>query len=329
MRRLKRYQFDKRGFLFDMEDAISILTFQRKEKFEGERTIRLFQFRTWILFPDIGQESYAKWAETIAAVKYLERIEENYFADDESARLREIDENPSVDLTHKPHQTNKMIETFRARDATYKQLYDQFVGRRGGTLEILYTPAPSDFDRAIKDRIERMDIVANLVEYWLRYIQHAGSVPKVAGSSDPLNLSHATFFYWWPTHAIRGTRGKTPTNKSVSPKTMATWWNKMEHSAIFVYLIRKHNFDKQLPTDTADDFFIDDLIRSSEEKSELIRFFGTYAYVTETLKKSGCDLVYLRIPEAVPRIPVSTDPFTPQELKTISQYEQYYLKMRE
>ena len=77
-----------------MEDAISILTFQRKEKFEGERTIRLFQFRTWILFPDIGQESYAKWAETIAAVKYLERIEENYFADDESARLREIDENP-------------------------------------------------------------------------------------------------------------------------------------------------------------------------------------------------------------------------------------------
>jgi hypothetical protein len=281
------------------------------------------------LFPDTQQENHAKWAETISAVKYLDRIEENYFADEESARLRERDENSSVDLTHKPQQTLKIIETFRARDATYKQLYDQFIGRRGGPLEILYTPSPSDFDKAIKDRIERLDIVANLVEYRLRCTQHADAVPKADRSSDLLNSSHAMFFYWWPTHAIKGGRGKTPTNKSVSPRTMVTWWNKMENSAIFVYLIQRNGFDQQISTDTADDFFIDDLIRSSKENSELIRFFGTYAYVAETLKKSGCDLVYVKIPEAIPRIPIPTAPFSAHELKTISQYPQYYMMMRD
>jgi hypothetical protein len=329
LRRLNRHRFNNQGqIVLDLEDTISLLTFQREEKFEGERAIRLFQFRTWILFPDTQQENSAKWAETISAVKYLDRIEENYFADEESARLRDRDENPSVNLNDKPDQTVKIIQNFRTRNTTYRQLYDQFIGRRGGALEILYTPSPPDFDKAIKDRIEYLDIVANLVEYRLRYTQHEDAVPKASRSSDLLNSSHAMFFYWWPTHAIEGRRGKTPINKSVHPRTMGDWFGKMEYSAIFIYLIQRHGFGQQIPTETADDFFIDDLIRSSKEKSELIRFFGTYAYVAEMLKKSDCDLVYVRIPEAIPRIPISTDPFTAEELKTISDYEPNYLKMK-
>jgi hypothetical protein len=330
LRRLNRRRFNHRGqIVLDLEDTISLLTFGRNEKFEGERAICLFQFVTWILFPDTQRNRYAEWAAMISAVKYLDRIEENYFAAEEDVRLRDRDETPVVNLNDKPDQTIRIIESFKRKNATYRQLYDRFIGRRGGTLELLYTPSPTDFDEAIRSRIKQLDIIANLVEYRLRCAQHMEALPRADHSSDLLNSSHAMFFYWWPTHTIKGVRGKTPTNKSVSPRTMGTWWKQTEDSAIFLYLTQRHYFDQQIPTETADDFFIDGIIRASEKKSDLTRFFGMYAYVVDTLKQADCDLLYVKVPKEIPRIPVKTSPFTAQELKTISQYPQHYMTMRD
>jgi hypothetical protein len=94
----------------------------------------------------------------------------------------------------------------------------------------------------------------------------------------------------------------------------------MGASAIFGYLIKKHEF-KQLPADADDDLFADKLLRSANDTTELLRFFGTYAFVADAFKKANCDLIYVKIPKAVPRIPVSTTAFTETELRTISQYE--------
>ena len=89
MRRLERI-FDKKGILvFDVEDVVKLLAHKREEAFEGERAIRLFQFRAWILCPGTNEANAPKWAALITAVKFLDRAEEDYFCDEEDARQRE------------------------------------------------------------------------------------------------------------------------------------------------------------------------------------------------------------------------------------------------
>jgi hypothetical protein len=71
--------------IFYLEDVVRLLTHARKETFNGERAVRLFQFQTWILYPDKPQ--YLKWAGLSAAAKLLDRMEENHFVDEDDARL--------------------------------------------------------------------------------------------------------------------------------------------------------------------------------------------------------------------------------------------------
>jgi len=333
MRRLNKYVLGKPGIIvLDLQDVVALLSHQRKEAFEGERAVRLFQFRTWIVFPafsDSTETNYPRWAELITAAKFLDRVEEHHFADREDARQRELDElTVMVNLNDKPPQTLDRIETLRKDNKAYRDIYDRLIGRRGGLLALLSTPAPADFDRAINDRIDHMHIISDLIDYRLRYIQHCSDNPKLSADQNGANHNHALFFCWWPTHEVKGKRGKTSPNKSVSTKTMRTWWNKLEGSALFIYLIQNHGF-RQFPMDTDDDFFVDNLLRDSKDETEILRFLGAYAYLTETFKKAHGDLVYVPIPESIPRVPISTSPFSEAELETISQYDEHYTSMTE
>ena len=84
MRRIAKYISDEKGLpTFDVEDVVSLFAHKREEAFEGERAVRLFQFRAWILCPGTNEANAPKWAALIAAVKFLDRMEEDYFADEE------------------------------------------------------------------------------------------------------------------------------------------------------------------------------------------------------------------------------------------------------
>ena len=123
----------------DLADILALLTGAREQSFQCELPIRLFQFRTWILFPQTQKESYAKWAGFLAAAKYLDRAEENYFVDHEAQRFPE--ERPSlVNLNDKAPQTLARIELLRRKNASYREIYDQFIGRPGGLLGLLQLP---------------------------------------------------------------------------------------------------------------------------------------------------------------------------------------------
>ena len=141
-----------------------------------------------------------------------------------------------------------------------------------------------------------MPIISDLIDYRLRYIQHGSGNQKVTADPNGANHNHALFFCWWPTRQVKSGRGKTSPNKSVSIKTMRKWWKKFERSALFIYLIQKHGFH-QLPMDTDDDSFVDDLLRESNDTSELLRFLGAYAYLVETFMKAKSDLFYVSVPE--------------------------------
>jgi hypothetical protein len=328
MPRLGRHVIHDEGFLvFNLEGAVKLLAHQRDERFEGERAICLFQFQTWILFPDPDKAKYVHWAGLIAAVKLLEQMDDDHFIDEEGARLRSEGENGFVNLGDRPPQTLRRIGTLRNHSNAYRQIYDRFIGRRGGLLGLLHAPTPSEFDQAINSRIDPIHIVSELIDYQLRYIQHSSEDSKLAAEPNGANYNHAVFFCWWPTREIKSGRGKTSPNKSVSIKTMGTWWDKFEMSALFVYLIKKHGFD-QLPIDTDDDSFADKLLRESKETEEIIRFLGAYAYLVETFEKANSDLAWTPVPESVARVPVLTPPFSKAELNTISQYKENHLKMR-
>ena len=193
---------------------------------------------------------------------------------------------------------------------------------------MLDAPSLADFDREIQKRFGRMHIVSDLIDYRLRYIQHGRSNRKVAADPNCANHNHALFFCWWPTHLVKSGRGKTSPNKSVSPKTRRKWWKIFEESALFIYLIQKHGFH-QLPMDTDDDSFVGKLLHESSDKGEVLRFLGAYAYLVESFMKAHGDLFHVWVPDSIPRIPISTPPFSKAEVETISQYNENYLLMTE
>jgi hypothetical protein len=140
MERLKRVTDEKGLSIFDVEDVVALLAHQRGEAFEGERAIRLYQFRIWILFPGTNEANAAKWAALIAAAKFLDRAEEDYFFQEKDARQRRADDRTLMDLTHKPPQTLTRIELLKKHNNAYRQIYDRLIGRRGGLLALLDAP---------------------------------------------------------------------------------------------------------------------------------------------------------------------------------------------
>jgi hypothetical protein len=207
MRRIKQVIDELHTQIFDLEDAVTLLVREREENFEGERAIRLFQFHTWIMFPD--SPLYSTWAGFLAAAKYLTRIEEEHFTDEESARFaREDRESTLVNLRDMPPQTVNRILALRSANKAYRQIYDRFIARPGGLLALLNTPTPTQFDVAVNYRIDHLYIVADLVDYRLRYLQHPEQIKNVIG--DGANHNHALWFCWFPTRSIPSKRGKTP-----------------------------------------------------------------------------------------------------------------------
>jgi hypothetical protein len=103
---------------------------------------------------------------------------------------------------------------------------------------------------------------------------------------------------------------------------------KLATSAFFVYLNDTHGF-KQLPPTTDDDFFVDELLRLSNDTAELKRFFGAYLYLTNTFREAGGDFAYVPVPASIKPVSISTSRFSKTELETISHYDEHYLSMND
>jgi hypothetical protein len=223
MRRIKVVFNKRQGVpIFAIDNIISLLTHQREEAFEGERAIRLFQFQTWILFPD--DTDYTNWAGLIAATKVLDRLDEDIFIDDEDARLRAEELTTGVDLNDRPPQKIKRLQRLQKERLSFRKIYDQFIGESGGLLGLVNSPTTGQFDHQMSTRVARMNVISNLIDYRLRYVEH--QLPLRKEKAAGANHNHAMFFCWWPTHEIEGERGRTSDDKSVTPRTMREWWKK-------------------------------------------------------------------------------------------------------
>jgi hypothetical protein len=301
-----------------LQDIVKLLVGEREPRFEFERVIRLFEFQTWILWPGTN---IPDGAGLIVAALLLEAIEEEIFIDESDKTQREVDPDsmPSVDLSTKPPATLHRISVLRGHKA-YRNVHDHIIAAHGGFTKLLYSPSPTEFDAEVLRRREKTKKIVNLIDYRLRYAQHRGA-------DGGANISHAVFFEWWPTRKIPGKRGVTPMNKSLSPKTLFSWWGQLKSSAIFIYLNERHGFSQIPQIGDADLQDLKVLAKASANVDELRRFFGSYAQIAEAIQNAGGESPSVIVPDSVSRVPVASSPFTEAELNVISQYGENYVLM--
>jgi hypothetical protein len=114
------------------------------------------------------------------------------------------------------------LEELRSTNPTYWNVYDNIIAPYGGLPALLGLATPDKFDRAMeKQRDAKPKVVADLVDYQLRYALHE------QGSGNGANLNHAMFFKWWPTHTLHSRRGVRAKDKCPSPKTMSRTYLKI------------------------------------------------------------------------------------------------------
>jgi hypothetical protein len=190
-----------------------------------------------------------------------------------------------------------------AADSSYLQIYNNFIYPQGGLMALLDAPRLNDFGVKNATRLEQSQIVAAMIEYRLRSVQHASGTPRQA------NHNHALFF--------------CSREKVVTARTIRAWWKKLHPTAIFLYLF--HNgFESMLPQ--ADDLDLSKQPnRHAADMNKMRKLLGAYAYIAETLEDPN--LCSIEVPASIPRAVVQTEPFSDYESKIVESYAVDYLSM--
>lgn len=301
---------------FDLESAVELLVGERNEQFEFERAIRLMEFQTWIYWPGTNTKM-PKIAGLMAAVLLLENIEDDIYFDEAGLEqsLKDPDRQPSIDFDDKPNATLGRISALRSNQ-TYRSLYDCIFAADGSLENLLYCPSPPQFDADLERRRDKAKIAADLIDYQLRHAQHGNAYPGYG------TTRHAVFFKWWPTSDVPGKRGITAEGKSESPKTLFHWAKEFQITSLFIYLNESRGCSQIPEFINYDGDFLRSLRAAAKDVDELRRFFGSYAYIAETIKAVGGERPSIVVPRSVPRVEIQTAPFTRPELQVIADYSQ-------
>jgi hypothetical protein len=303
-------------FRDDLERAVELLVGERNERFEFERAIRLLEFQTWIYWPGMDT-NMPNIAGLMAAALILENIEDDIYADEAELAQRTADPDtpPSITLNDKPTATLGRINMLRHNE-TYRGLHDYIFAARGSLENLLYCPTPENFDAMVAERREKAGLVADLIDYQLRWALY-GRADSRCGT-----MRHAIFFRWWPTYDIPGRRGITVKGKSPSTKTLTLWAKEFELTAIFIYLNEWCGLPQIPEFGNCSGDFLRPLRAAAQNVAELRRFFGAYAYVAEAIEAAGGGSPAVIVPSNVPRVEIERAPFTETELQVIADYSQ-------
>jgi hypothetical protein len=293
-----------------LNDAVGVLLGNRDETFEYEKAVRLFQLQGWIFYPTI---SAIRLAGLIAATKIARTIEE-----DEYVPVR----NGIAHMDELPIMTLERMNELRLKNPTYCHVYNNIIAPYGGSAALLETGTPQSFDWVMAKQQAKAKVVADLVEYRLRYALHG------QGSANGANLNHAMFFYWWPTHALPGKRGVRAEGKCPHPKTMSAMWSSLKESAIFIYLHKRDGFLLSPPkADREANDFVGDISINARKFAEMRRLFGAYAYIAEAIQRITGERPHITITKELPRVPIAVPAFSDAEQQTMSKYDENNLDM--
>jgi hypothetical protein len=290
-------------------DIIRLLLRLREEQFPFEREVKLFELQTWAHLPQVAIEKEeppvrVRDARALVAARLLRHIE--------SGQRKAF----SSELGTARYSASllKMHE--------YQALFDAVIAPRGGFLTLLETITPSDFDVLMKSYVEQITVVADLMDYRFRYLDHGGKDKNLS------NLSHA-YVYRFNDKA----RGRT-----LSGKTIRVRWQEFKKQAIFIYVSQKSSlyfFPKRLN----DPNFTQGIIDQANDLRSLKEYFGKCAYVSERVPSNvdewlAPDTLNDCFPEpaALPRVRLETEalPTTPDgQIPGLENYEKDYMWFRD
>jgi hypothetical protein len=282
--------------ILNLNDAIHLLvsdSLQRKLGFEFEREIRLFQFLTWIYSPT-GQMFWPKMSGRLAATKFLELMELDFLAARGAQRV-----------TARRHRQ-------LLNDERYASLYNSVIAPYGGWARLFKTPSAKEFDRRLAEQYDASKVVADLIAYRVRYLEHDGR------DKNGASVNRSVFF---TSQSQKGEGG-------LSPRSIWPIWKQFKHSSIFVYLIEKQDFEFRL-TRIQGATLLNELCEGAANLQTLRRFFGMYAYIAERLQHARRPFKTLIVPPMVDRIPPVTEPFSVSEQGILERYKLEYRNMND
>jgi hypothetical protein len=286
--------FSRRPTTLDIDDTVELLVTdprKRPASFPFEREIRLFQFKTWIYFPE---SEMVRMAGRIVGTLYLMRLAHGI---------------PVSSLRSVPEKIISTADYQRLfKDANYQSLFDEVIGAYGGWECLLDTKAPGDFDEELESRFTTSETVCQMIGYRYRYLAHGET------NSQEANISHSEFYRW-----------KDPTNK-LSWKTIRSRWQANKQSAVFLFTSENYDFR---PPPVLMMGFLACLSEEAADRKRILKFFGYSAYVQDTLNDAKPGSSNVRIPDSVKRIRLPTKPLSDEERNRMLNYASEKHKMKE
>jgi hypothetical protein len=101
---------------FHLQDSVHLLLGLREEDYRYERAIRLYQFQTWIYFPNPNRKA-VNAAGRLAAARYLEEIQSRA---DQRARRARVGSTDALEMA--------------IYDDDYDPIYREFIAPDGGWM---------------------------------------------------------------------------------------------------------------------------------------------------------------------------------------------------
>jgi hypothetical protein len=190
---------------FELSSVLDCLISNRPEKYLDERAISLFQFQTWIYFPD--DKDMVDSAGKLAAAAMLRKFErKNTNVIPGMGRGKNVSSEVLIKLL---------------KETEYGLLYNAFFGEDGFT-KLLEPYSPEQFNRNVDDRCKAAKTVSEMIDFRFRLRDHEDLDARHS------NISRSEFYRW---HNHPG--------GTLSWRTIRSRWKDNRTSAPFLYVNEK------------------------------------------------------------------------------------------
>lgn len=283
--------------VLDVADVIRLLVGMRKEQFEHEAAVRLFQFQTWIL--NSQDMSLTATAGQIAATQYLENIRRpGFYSKTNEERFS------SAALT-------RLFE-----NETYRALFDAVIARYGGWTNLVEV-STNTFEQQIADLRVQAATTTMMMDYLFRCQDHEefGTFGKPAPPPKYVaNISHAMFYVY-------------KIKKPISGKTIRNRWRLTKQSSVFIYASKL--LGSQFDTAFLGPGFLAKLTADAKNGKRNKQFFGVCRWIAEMGIGDVFDEQAALIPDSVAPVRPATSPLSEREMKLMDLYKAEYQMMRD
>jgi hypothetical protein len=271
---------------FELSSLLDCLTSNRPEKYLDERPISLFQFQTWIYFPD--DENMVDTAGKLAAAAMLRKFERK-------------NTNFIPGLGRRKNVSSEVLIKL-LKETEYGVLYNAFFGEDGFT-KLLKPYSLDQFNKNVDERCKAAKTVSEMIDFRFR-------VRDQSLDAKHSNISRSEFYRWYQHPGGR-----------LSWRTIRSRWKDNRRSAPFLYVNEKL-FGSTFSPSLFDLIKTPKALRQGAAKlTEVKKFVGQSLYVAE---KIGADILeeYDGFADLqLPLIRPETAPFRKGELAKMDDYE--------